>query len=71
MSFSTFLDKRRAIKYPLQELNLFFYMYIFSLMSPSVYLFRKTAAYITGYVFAYFCGEHKNNFWLQFRSSFK
>lgn len=40
-------------------------------MSASVYLFRKTAAYITGYVFAYFYGEHENNFWLQFRSSFK
>ena len=39
-------------------------------MSHSVSQKRLTAQN-AGYVFAYFCGGHRNNFWLQFRSSFK
>ena len=35
--FLTFLEKKRASKYSLQEANLFFYMYIFSLMCQTVY----------------------------------
>ena len=35
--FFTFLEKKKASKYALQEANLFFYMYIFTLMCHSVY----------------------------------
>ena len=35
--FFTFLEKKRASKYSLKEADLFFYMYIFSLMCRKVY----------------------------------
>ena len=39
-------------------------------MSESVNLSWKMAVQKADCIFAYFCGGHKNNFWLQFRSSF-
>ena len=42
-----------------------------SLMCQSVNLFGKIALKDANCVFAYFCGRHKNQLRLQFRSSFK
>ena len=40
-------------------------------MCQRVYLLGKTAVQNIGYVYTCFCGGHKNNFRLQFHSSFK
>ena len=40
-------------------------------MRQDVNVARKIAVEIVGCVFAYFCGGHKNNFPISFRSSFK
>ena len=40
-------------------------------MGKDVNLARKLAVQNVGCVFAYFCGGHKNNFPILFRSSFK
>ena len=40
-------------------------------MDQGVNLARKIAVLNVGCVFAYFCGRHKNNFSILFRSSFK
>ena len=39
--FFIFLEMRRASKYSLWKANLFFYMYVFSIICLSQYLFRK------------------------------
>ena len=68
--FFTFLEVRRLNKYFLWEANLVFYTQIFGLIWQSVNLSWKTAVWRVGCVFIYFCGGHKNNVRLCFRSSF-
>ena len=69
-SFS-FIDERGPNKYCSCEVNLISYMLVFSLMDQVVNLARKLAVSNVGCVFVYFCGGHKNNFPIWFRSSFK
>ena len=40
-------------------------------MGQDLNLARKIAVENVGYVFAYFCGGHKNNFPIRFRRPFK
>ena len=68
--FFGFPEKRRPNKCCSGEVNLFFYIYIVSLICEKVNLSWKIAVQNVGCVFAYFCGGHKNNFRLQFRNSF-
>ena len=70
MSFFGFTEKIRPNNYCLWEDNLFVYMQIFRLTCQSEKDSQKIAAQNGGCVFTYFCGGHKNNFLLQFRSSF-
>ena len=63
-------EKRRSNKYCLLEVNFFFHIQIISFMSESLNLLWKIAVQKAGCVFAYFCAGHKNNFQLQFCSSF-
>ena len=67
----TFMENKRPNKYCLCEADLISYMWVFSLMGQDVNLARKVAVQNVGCVFAYFCGGHKNNFPIRFRSSFK
>ena len=63
-------EKRRPNKYCLWEVNLFFCILIVILICQSVDLSRKIAVQNAGRIFAYFCGENKNNTWSQCRISF-
>ena len=63
-------EKGRPNKYCLWEMNLFFCILIVILICQSVDLSWKIAAQNAGRIFAYFCGGHKNNTWLQFCISF-
>ena len=54
----------------LWEVHLFFYILVVSLIYQSINLSCKITVQNAGCVFAYFCGGHKNNSRLQFRSSF-
>ena len=64
--FCELLDKRRPSKYCLWEVNLFFYIYIVSLICQIVNLLWKIAVQNDGCAFAYFCGGHKNIFGYNF-----
>ena len=63
-------EKGRPNKYCLWEMNLFFCILIVILICQSVDLSWKIAPQNAGRIFAYFCGGHKNNTWLQFCISF-
>ena len=66
----TFIEERRPNKYCACEVNLSSYMKVFSLMDQNVNLARKKSVQNVGCVFTHFCGGHKNNFPIRFRSSF-
>ena len=60
--FFTFIEKKRPNKYCLCKVNLISYMQVFILMDQDVNLALKIAVQNVGFIFAYFCSGHKNNF---------